>query len=155
MPYFMKKACESESPLEKMKYVMTAIVSSTYYMNLFLKPVINLWCSSTQSLAKPSKELTQMGLRFTVSKFHIILQSVISYWLVLRTAIGMSATTLSKPTPGSIPWPLPTRAGDGLSSLTVQKLMWILTKKSMPGSSWAACDQRLSAALNSKMKQTN
>lgn len=42
MPYFMKKACESESPLEKMKYVMTAIVSSTYYMNLFLKPVINL-----------------------------------------------------------------------------------------------------------------
>ena len=39
MPYFMKKACESNEPLEKMKCVVTAVISANYYMNLFMKPV--------------------------------------------------------------------------------------------------------------------
>ena len=39
LPYFMKKASES-NPIEKMKYALTAVISSAYYMNLFLKPVI-------------------------------------------------------------------------------------------------------------------
>jgi hypothetical protein len=37
----MAKACEANSPVEKMKYAVTAIISSAYYMNLFLKPVSN------------------------------------------------------------------------------------------------------------------
>lgn len=39
MPYFMKKASITEDPLEKMKYVVTSIISSAYYMNLFMKPL--------------------------------------------------------------------------------------------------------------------
>lgn len=35
----MAKACETNSPVEKMKYVITSIISSSYYMNLFLKPL--------------------------------------------------------------------------------------------------------------------
>jgi hypothetical protein len=42
MPYFMKRACESNEPLEKMKYVITTVISAFYYMNLFLKPVSNV-----------------------------------------------------------------------------------------------------------------
>ena len=40
MPYFMKRACESKEPLEKMKYVVTSVISANYYMNLFMKPVL-------------------------------------------------------------------------------------------------------------------
>ena len=40
MPYYMNKACETNDPLEKMKFVVTSVVSSAYYMNLFMKPVI-------------------------------------------------------------------------------------------------------------------
>lgn len=39
MPYFLKRACETEDPVEKMKFVITSIISSNYYMNLFMKPV--------------------------------------------------------------------------------------------------------------------
>ena len=39
MPYFMKKACDAKEPLEKMKCVITAVISANYYMNLFMKPV--------------------------------------------------------------------------------------------------------------------
>lgn len=39
LPYFMNKACEQQDPVEKMKYVLTSIISSAYYLNMFLKPV--------------------------------------------------------------------------------------------------------------------
>ncbi len=38
----MKKACETTNPIERMKYALTSIISSSYYMNLFLKPVNKL-----------------------------------------------------------------------------------------------------------------
>lgn len=40
LPYFMKKAYEDKNPIERMKYTVTSIISSAYYMNLFLKPVL-------------------------------------------------------------------------------------------------------------------
>ena len=40
LPYFMAKACKEMDPVEKMKFVVTSIISSAYYMNMFLKPVI-------------------------------------------------------------------------------------------------------------------
>lgn len=39
MPYFLRKAAESPDPLEKMKYAICSLISSAYYMNLFLKPL--------------------------------------------------------------------------------------------------------------------
>lgn len=40
LPYFMAKACKEIDPVEKMKFLVTSIISSAYYMNMFLKPVI-------------------------------------------------------------------------------------------------------------------
>jgi hypothetical protein len=39
-PIFAVKAAESENPIERMKLFTASTISSFYYMNLFLKPVI-------------------------------------------------------------------------------------------------------------------
>ena len=79
MPYFMNKACGTDDPLEKMKYVITSIISSNYYMNLFMKPVpFLLYHSWTQLSAKHFKVPTQTELKFIVNKFLIILLSATS-----------------------------------------------------------------------------
>ena len=80
MPYFMNKACGTDDPLEKMKYVITSIVSSNYYMNLFMKPVLFLpYHSWTQLSVRPFKAPMPMELKFIVNKFPTILLSVTSW----------------------------------------------------------------------------
>ena len=74
----MKKACQEENPVEKMKYVVTSIISSAYYMNMFLKPVLVIKLSLTLWSEKLSKDPTQMGHKFTVNKFPTILLSATS-----------------------------------------------------------------------------
>lgn len=48
-PYFMKRACETKDPLERFKYVITNTIAAFYYLSMFLKPVILLLFSLTQS----------------------------------------------------------------------------------------------------------
>lgn len=38
-PYFMKKACEANDPVERFKYVITNTISAFYYLSMFLKPL--------------------------------------------------------------------------------------------------------------------
>ena len=39
MPYYGRLASETKTPLERMKMTMTAVISSYYAMNMFLKPI--------------------------------------------------------------------------------------------------------------------
>lgn len=39
MPFFGSLAAKAETPIERLKFLMTAIISSYYPMNLFLKPI--------------------------------------------------------------------------------------------------------------------
>lgn len=38
-PYFMRKACENQDPVERFKYVITNSISAFYYITMFLKPL--------------------------------------------------------------------------------------------------------------------
>lgn len=56
LPYYMKKASES-NPIEKMKYALTSVISSAYYMNLFLKPVNRFWDIVKSSYRRNSRRI--------------------------------------------------------------------------------------------------
>jgi hypothetical protein len=96
-PYFMKKACETKDPLERFKYVITNTIAAFYYITMFLKPVRDHLRSSIQSLDRLFKESTLMGHRFTVSKFHTILQSATSWLLVHKIVTSITVAITSQP----------------------------------------------------------
>ena len=39
-PHFINRAAKCEDPVERFRLTSTAILASTYYLNMFLKPVI-------------------------------------------------------------------------------------------------------------------
>ena len=89
----MERACKSESPVEKMKYVVTSIISSAYYMNMFLKPVMVFLLSLILLLERLSRVHTQMEPKSTVNKYPTILLLATSFLSVPITPLGIQAIT--------------------------------------------------------------
>ena len=96
-PYFMKKAVESSTPLEKMKFVITNTISAFYYISMFLKPVFAIQYSLTRSSDRPCRLITTMALKSTASKSRIIHQLATSWLWVLREVTDTMAATTSQP----------------------------------------------------------
>lgn len=101
LPYFMGKASSTKDPVERMKYVLTSITSSAYYMNMFLKPVIPFLLSSIRSSGRPCKARTQMEPRSIASKYPTILPLVSTFSWAPTTLTVIQATTHSRQMPAS------------------------------------------------------
>lgn len=127
-----------------MKYAITAIISSAYYMNLFLKPVPIYYNHSwTQLLEKLFKVAMPMGHKYIVNRYHIILLSVIFLLLALKPSIDMLDTMLLRLMLGSIAWHLTIKGRDGFSLRMGAGLMLILIRRFMLGSLWVVWGLKL------------
>ncbi len=103
-PYFMKRAVETDNPLERLKYVMTNTISAFYYISMFVKPVIQQPFSSTQSSDRPYRPPFQMEHKSTANKSHITHPSVTSLHVDLKAVTDTTVATTSPHMPDLTPW---------------------------------------------------
>jgi len=79
-----------------------------------------------------------MALRFTASRFLIILPSAISWQLALREVTGIMDATILLHTLGLTPWSSLTKVTRSMNFPMGIELIALLTKKSILGSLWEA-----------------